>query len=153
MTPHRHRSRTLQPELFVYSFPVRVYYEDTDAAGVVYYANYLKFMERARTEWLRRARLRPRGARARARRRLRRAPRATIDFAQPARLDDALEVTRRRLESRRERALRRSRRRSGAATTVLVDGDASRSPASTRERLQARRAFPTPLRKQTGGRA
>lgn len=33
--------------------PVRVYYEDTDAAGVVYYANYLKFMERARTEWLR----------------------------------------------------------------------------------------------------
>src|SRR5580765_3421834 len=33
-------------------FPVRVYYEDTDAGGVVYYANYLKFMERARTEWL-----------------------------------------------------------------------------------------------------
>ncbi|MBK9393966.1 MAG: tol-pal system-associated acyl-CoA thioesterase [Uliginosibacterium sp.] len=34
-------------------WPVRVYYEDTDAAGVVYYANYLKFCERARTEWLR----------------------------------------------------------------------------------------------------
>jgi len=33
--------------------PVRVYYEDTDAGGVVYYANYLRFMERARTEWLR----------------------------------------------------------------------------------------------------
>ncbi|MGB3917898.1 MAG: tol-pal system-associated acyl-CoA thioesterase [Thiothrix litoralis] len=33
--------------------PVRVYYEDTDAGGVVYHANYLKFMERARTEWLR----------------------------------------------------------------------------------------------------
>lgn len=33
--------------------PVRVYYEDTDAAGVVYYANYLRFCERARTEWLR----------------------------------------------------------------------------------------------------
>ncbi len=33
--------------------PVRVYYEDTDHGGVVYYANYLKFMERARTEWLR----------------------------------------------------------------------------------------------------
>lgn len=33
--------------------PVRVYYEDTDAAGMVYYANYLKFMERGRTEWLR----------------------------------------------------------------------------------------------------
>lgn len=34
-------------------WPVRVYYEDADAAGIVYYANYLKFMERARTEWLR----------------------------------------------------------------------------------------------------
>ncbi len=36
-------------------WPVRVYYEDTDTGGVVYYANYLKFMERARTEWLRSA--------------------------------------------------------------------------------------------------
>ena len=39
-------------DLFVW--PVRIYYEDTDAGGVVYYANYLKYMERARTEWLRR---------------------------------------------------------------------------------------------------
>ncbi|MDH5601181.1 MAG: tol-pal system-associated acyl-CoA thioesterase [Gammaproteobacteria bacterium] len=36
-------------------WPIRVYYEDTDSGGVVYYANYLKFMERARTEWLRAA--------------------------------------------------------------------------------------------------
>ena len=36
-----------------FSLPIRVYYEDTDAAGVVYYANYLRFFERARTEWLR----------------------------------------------------------------------------------------------------
>lgn len=36
-----------------FNFQVRVYYEDTDAGGIVYYANYLKFMERARTEWLR----------------------------------------------------------------------------------------------------
>jgi acyl-CoA thioester hydrolase len=36
-----------------YSFPVRVYWEDTDAGGVVFYANYLKYFERARTEWLR----------------------------------------------------------------------------------------------------
>lgn len=34
-------------------FPVHVYYEDTDLAGIVYYANYLKFIERARTEWVR----------------------------------------------------------------------------------------------------
>lgn len=36
-----------------FAIPIRVYYEDTDAAGVVYYANYFKFCERARTEWLR----------------------------------------------------------------------------------------------------
>ncbi len=36
-----------------FSWPVRVYYEDTDAQGVVYYANYFRFLERARTEWLR----------------------------------------------------------------------------------------------------
>ena len=37
----------------VFHHPVRIYYEDTDAGGVVYYANYLKFFERCRTEWLR----------------------------------------------------------------------------------------------------
>ena len=37
----------------LFEWPVRVYYEDTDAEGVVYYANYLKFYERTRTEWLR----------------------------------------------------------------------------------------------------
>ena len=36
-----------------FEWPIRVYYEDTDAQGVVYYANYFRFMERARTEWLR----------------------------------------------------------------------------------------------------
>jgi acyl-CoA thioester hydrolase len=37
----------------IFQWPVRVYYEDTDAQGVVYYANYFRFLERARTEWLR----------------------------------------------------------------------------------------------------
>jgi acyl-CoA thioesterase FadM len=36
-----------------FSWPIRVYWEDTDAGGIVFYANYLKFFERARTEWLR----------------------------------------------------------------------------------------------------
>ncbi|MFT4580691.1 MAG: acyl-CoA thioester hydrolase [Gammaproteobacteria bacterium] len=36
-----------------FPWPIRIYYEDTDAGGIVYHANYLKFMERARTEWLR----------------------------------------------------------------------------------------------------
>ena len=39
----------------VFSIPVRIYYEDTDVGGVVYYANYLRYVERARTEWLRAA--------------------------------------------------------------------------------------------------
>jgi len=38
-----------------FRWPLRVYYEDTDAGGIVFYANYLKFFERARTEWLRAA--------------------------------------------------------------------------------------------------
>ena len=42
-----------EPKPNAFSIPVRVYYEDTDAGGVVYYANYLKFCERARTDWLR----------------------------------------------------------------------------------------------------
>ena len=37
----------------VFLWPIRIYYEDTDAGGVVYHTNYIKFMERARTEWLR----------------------------------------------------------------------------------------------------
>ena len=41
------------PEQPPFHWPVRVYYEDTDAQGVVYYANYFRFLERARTEWLR----------------------------------------------------------------------------------------------------
>jgi acyl-CoA thioester hydrolase len=46
---------TLERDLMVTAFkhPIRIYWEDTDAGGIVYYANYLKFMERARTEWLR----------------------------------------------------------------------------------------------------
>ena len=51
--PADRRPPSPQPPGFIW--PVRVYYEDTDAAGVVYYANYLRFCERARTEWLREA--------------------------------------------------------------------------------------------------
>ena len=42
-----------QTPLFTFDFPQRIYFEDTDAGGVVYHAHYLKFLERARTEWLR----------------------------------------------------------------------------------------------------
>lgn len=75
-----------------FSLPLRVYYEDTDAAGIVYHANFLKFMERARTEWLRQlgfeqdriAREHGIGFVVRS---------ATLDFRRPARFNDALVAT------------------------------------------------------------
>ena len=76
----------------MFSHPLRVYWEDTDAGGVVYHAQYLAFLERARSEWLR--------ARGRDQERMRRehdlvfAVRAMqVDFRAPARLDDDLVAT------------------------------------------------------------
>ena len=75
-----------------YSWPVRVYYEDTDAGGVVYYANYLRFFERARTEWLRSFGLNQ-DKLAQEEGLIFVVRRASLDFIRPARLDDMLEVT------------------------------------------------------------
>jgi acyl-CoA thioester hydrolase len=83
---------TLQPELFVYSFPVRVYFENTDAGGVVYHGEYLKFLERARTEWLRHLGY-DHQALARDHRVLFVVTSMAIEFAKPARLDDSLAVS------------------------------------------------------------
>lgn len=83
---------TLQPELFVYSFPVRVYFENTDAGGVVYHGEYLKFLERARTEWLRHLGY-DHQALARDHRVVFVVTSMAIDFARPARLDDSLAVS------------------------------------------------------------
>lgn len=73
-------------------WPVRVYYEDTDTAGVVYYANYLKFMERARTEWLRSLGF--------EQDRMMRDPgvvfavrRVQVDYLKPARFNELVDVT------------------------------------------------------------
>jgi acyl-CoA thioester hydrolase len=74
-----------------FRFPVRVYYEDTDAGGVVYYANYLKFMERARTEWLRGLGFEQDELRASAGV-LFAVARVEIDYLRPARFNDALTV-------------------------------------------------------------
>lgn len=75
-----------------FDWPVRVYYEDTDAGGVVYYANYLKFFERGRTEWLRhlgfsQQALMDEAAIVFAVRQV------EIDYLKPARFDDALRVS------------------------------------------------------------
>ncbi len=83
-----------------FEFPVRVYWEDTDAGGIVFYANYLKFFERARTEWLRSLGL--------AQSALREetggmfvVSETQVRYLQPARLDDVLRVTARLEESGR----------------------------------------------------
>ena len=75
-----------------FSWPVRVYYEDTDTGGIVYYANYLKFFERARTEWLRSFGLNQ-DKLAQEEGLIFVVRRASLDFVRPARLDDMLEVT------------------------------------------------------------
>ncbi len=75
----------------VFTWNVRVYYEDTDAGGIVFYANYLKFFERARTEWLRavdvgqQALLHDHGAMFVVKS-------TSVDYHAPAKLDDALEL-------------------------------------------------------------
>lgn len=84
----------------VFRWPVRVYYEDTDSGGVVYYANYLKFMERARTEYLRalgfeQDRLIDELGILFAVRSV------AIDYLRPARFNAALEVTAEIIEARR----------------------------------------------------
>ena len=81
-------------------WPVRVYYEDTDIGGVVYYANYLRFFERARTEWLRalgfnQFKFAEEEDRAFVVRR------AEIDYRRAARMDDLLQVSVQPLESGR----------------------------------------------------
>lgn len=75
-----------------FSWPVRVYYEDTDSGGVVYYANYLRFLERARTEWLRTLGF-DQGRLAAERGLLFAVREVHLDLQRPARLDDRLEVT------------------------------------------------------------
>ena len=76
----------------IFSWPVRVYWEDTDAGGIVFYANYLKFFERARTEWLR-----SRGVEQRLLHESAGGMFVVTDtqvrYHQPARLDDELFVT------------------------------------------------------------
>ena len=83
----------------LFSWPVRVYYEDTDAGGVVYHSQYLNFLERARTEWLRSLSYEQDNIRADygvvfAVRRL------EIEYIKPALFNEALEITVDKIQSR-----------------------------------------------------
>lgn len=75
-----------------FTHPIRVYWEDTDAGGIVFYANYLKFFERARTEWLRHLGVEQQKLRDEAGGMFV-VTHADIRYLLPARLDDMLEVT------------------------------------------------------------
>lgn len=75
-----------------FEFPIRVYWEDTDAGGIVFYANYLKFFERARTEWLRTLGIAQRQLRAQTGGMFVVAE-AALRYVGSARLDDQLTVT------------------------------------------------------------
>lgn len=107
-----------------FQWPVRVYWEDTDAGGIVFYANYLKFFERARTEWLRSMGV--------AQQRLREThggifvvSETTLKYHLPARLDDELLVTASLLERGRASMTIRQQallRHDGAPTALLCEG-------------------------------
>lgn len=125
--------------------PLRVYYEDTDAAGIVYYANYLRFAERARSEFLRLLGIDQRALRERdglvfAVRR------AALDYRAPARLDDMLEL-RSRLTAVRAASVEALQRvlldghllvdiRVQVAAVAVPSGRAARLPAAVRRRLE-----------------
>jgi acyl-CoA thioester hydrolase len=112
----------------MHRWPIRVYYEDTDLAGVVYYANYLRFIERARTEWARergldQGRLREEEGIVLAVRRV------EADYLSPARFDNVLEVRTDLLEVTGARVILtqevwREESRLFAAKVVLVAMDA-----------------------------
>ena len=88
------------PGSATFNWPVRVYWEDTDAGGIVFYANYLKFFERARTEWLRSLGIEQHALRA-ATGGMFVVAETNVKYHSPARLDDQLLVTARTLETGR----------------------------------------------------
>jgi acyl-CoA thioester hydrolase len=106
-----------------FSWPARVYWEDTDGGAIVYYANYLRFLERARTEWLR--------AHGHSQGELLRAPgilftvvSLQVDYRAPARLDDELEIScRPQAEGAASLRFLQSIRRAGAAPLLLVEAN------------------------------
>jgi len=122
---------------------VRVYYEDTDTAGVVYYANYLRFFERARTEWLRHLGVNQEKLAAEEGLRFV-VRRATLDFVAAARLDDLLQISVRLLKLARaslelqQEASNAGRRVCAATVQVACLRDADFRPVPIPASLRAR---------------
>ncbi|HEY0202147.1 MAG TPA: YbgC/FadM family acyl-CoA thioesterase [Burkholderiaceae bacterium] len=110
-----------------FTFPLRIYWEDTDAGGIVFYANYLKFFERARTEWLRSLGLSQQVLRATTGGMFV-VGETQVRYLRPARLDDALLVTASLREAGRaslvieQQALLKSEQPAQAEPTLLAKG-------------------------------
>ncbi len=124
-----------------HEFHARVYYEDTDLAGIVYYANYLKFIERARTEWVRELGI-DQGAVKAETGVVFAVRRVVADYLIPARFDDELKVLTRPLTASaaqitlRQDVLRGSDRLFTADVTLVAlkgDGRPTRLPAALKQ--------------------
>lgn len=131
-----------------FSWPVRIYWEDTDAGGIVFYANYLKFFERARTEWLRSLGVAQHALRERTGGMFVVSDTRTRHLA-PARLDDELQVTAELVHTGRAVLELRQQAFRGAERTLLCEATIriawveahslkpSRIPATLLQRLAA----------------
>jgi acyl-CoA thioester hydrolase len=126
-------------------FPVRVYYEDTDFSGVVYHANYLRFMERGRSEFLRLAGAGHQGMIEGAEPLVWAVRRMHIDFTKPARMEEALTVRTTVLElagarMRLDQAVMRESltlvKAEVEVCVITLDGRPRRVPDSTRKKLE-----------------
>ena len=111
-----------------FSFHIRVYWEDTDAGGIVFYANYLKFFERSRTEWLRSLGVEQQQLRDSTGGMFVVAE-TSVRYLRPARLDDELIVTAELIETgrasmiiRQQALLKSEQTKSEQAETVLCEG-------------------------------
>ena len=105
----------------VFTWPVRVYWEDTDAGGIVFYANYLKFFERARTEWLRSLGVNQ-GALKAETGGMFVVSETSVRYLQSARLDDELLVTARLQESGRASLIIAQQARRADTGALLCEG-------------------------------
>lgn len=125
-------------------FTLRVYYEDTDLAGIVYYANYLKFIERARSEWVRELGLDQRALKDQGT--VFAVSRVVADYLSPAFFDDLLTVESRPVEARAARltlaqdVLRADKLLFRAEVTLVAlnaKGQPQRLPAVLRQQIPA----------------
>ena len=127
VTPALSRGEREQEKSVIFQWPIRVYWEDTDAGGIVFYGNYLKFFERSRTEWLRSLGIRQQSLKD-STGCMFVVVEATLRYKRPARLDDELIITTSMLETGRssitlkQQALLKTERDGVSQAVLLCEG-------------------------------